>query len=157
VIEHLALSGTVSKIAVWGRSMGAATAIMYMANNQDKVSAAVLDSGFSNFHDIINHIAMLQFQIPPQFVQFLMMGVSQQITALTGGLNVNDLTPVTFAPRCKVPAYFLHGKEDDFVLKHHTEQNFAAYGSDKKTVDYCSGGHNDSRPQDSIEKIVKFL
>jgi dienelactone hydrolase len=40
--------GTVSKIGVWGRSMGAATAIMYMSENHDVVSAAILDSGFSS-------------------------------------------------------------------------------------------------------------
>lgn len=57
VINYLNSLGTVSKIGVWGRSMGASAAMMYMADNVDKVSAAVLDSGFSNFKDIVNHLA----------------------------------------------------------------------------------------------------
>lgn len=33
VIKHLQSLGTVSKIGVWGRSMGAATSIMYLADH----------------------------------------------------------------------------------------------------------------------------
>lgn len=49
VIAYLNSLGTVSKIGVWGRSMGAATSIIYMSEVHDTVSAAVLDSGFSSF------------------------------------------------------------------------------------------------------------
>ena len=48
VLAYLNGLGTVSKIGLWGRSMGASTSIMYMADNQDTVHAAVLDSGFSH-------------------------------------------------------------------------------------------------------------
>jgi len=57
VIKYLKSLGTVSNIAVWGRSMGAATAIMYLADHHDVVSAAILDSSFSNFQSIVNTIA----------------------------------------------------------------------------------------------------
>ena len=79
VIKHLLGLGSVSKIGLWGRSMGAATAIMYTADVPDQIHAQVLDSGFSSFGDIVNHIAANQFGIPPEFVQFLMMGVSAQV------------------------------------------------------------------------------
>jgi len=49
VIKYLKSLGTVSNIAVWGRSMGAATAIMYLADHHDVVSAAILDSPFSDW------------------------------------------------------------------------------------------------------------
>jgi pimeloyl-ACP methyl ester carboxylesterase len=54
VINHLQSLGTVSKIGLWGRSMGAATSIMYLAENHDKAHAAVLDSGFATLQDVIN-------------------------------------------------------------------------------------------------------
>lgn len=151
VLNHLASLGSVSKIGLWGRSMGAATAIMYSADNQDKVHASVLDSGFASFGDIVNHLASNQFGIPPEFVQFLMMGVSQQISQVTGGLNITtDLNPVKFAPRCTVPALFVHGSDDDFVEMSHSEKNFEAYGCATKDVMYCAGGHNDPRPKETI-------
>lgn len=49
VIEYLKKLGTVSKIGLWGRSMGAATSIMYIAEHPDVASAAVLDSSYSTF------------------------------------------------------------------------------------------------------------
>ena len=158
VINHLNSLGSVSKIGLWGRSMGAAASIMYTADNQDKVHASVLDSGFASFIDIANHLAANQFGIPPEFVQFLMMGVSQQIAQLTGGMNIiTDLNVAKFAPRCKVPALFVHGSDDDFVEMSHSEKNFEAYGGEVKDVMYCSGGHNDARPKETIEQMVNFM
>lgn len=49
VIAYLKEIGTVSKIGLWGRSMGAATSIMFTAENNDKISCLILDSGFSSF------------------------------------------------------------------------------------------------------------
>jgi dipeptidyl aminopeptidase/acylaminoacyl peptidase len=75
---------------------------------------------------------------------------------MIGGLNINDLTPLTYAPRCKTPALFIHAIHDEMVLKDNTERNFAAYGSSVKEVEYCDGGHNDERPKKVLEKVIAF-
>lgn len=49
VLAYLKQEGTTSKVAFWGRSMGAATAIMYMQQNKEAAVCAVLDSSFSTF------------------------------------------------------------------------------------------------------------
>ncbi len=72
-------------------------------------------------------------------------------------MNINELTPVTYAPKCKVPAFFIHAHNDELVLKNNTERNFAAYGHEKKVVEYCPGGHSDERPREVIQKIIQFL
>lgn len=72
-------------------------------------------------------------------------------------MKIAELTPYTFAPRCKVPALFVHGFEDEFVLMENTEKNFEAYGADDKDVTYCEGGHNDERPKETIDYIIGFL
>ncbi len=77
---------------------------------------------------------------------------------MTGGLNINtDLKPVEYAPKCKTPAFFIHGIDDDFVEMSHTEKNMSAYGSDQKEENYCQGGHNDERPAETIENAIKFF
>ena len=68
-----------------------------------------------------------------------------------------DLNPVVHAPKCKTPALFLHGMDDDFVVMDHTEKNFSAYGGDNKDVVYCEGGHNNERPQESLLQVLQFL
>ena len=47
VIDYLIGLGTASKIGLWGRSMGAATAIMYMSEHNEQISMAILDSSYS--------------------------------------------------------------------------------------------------------------
>ncbi len=77
-----------------------------------------------------------------------------QIAMMTGGMNVTELTPITFSPKCKAPALFIHAKSDELVPKDHTVRNFAAYGSAEKEVEYCEGGHNDERPKHVNEKVA---
>ena len=87
----------------------------------------------------------------------LMMGVTVQVSTLTGGMNVaTDLSPVIHAPKCAAPALFLHGEQDQLVQKTHSERNFAAYGGPKESF-YFPGGHNDPRSSKVIDKAVEFL
>jgi len=63
------------------------------------------------------------------------------------------LKPATFAPKCKVPALFLHAIDDHLVPKAHTEENFEAYGGEKAAL-YFEGDHNSRRPEDILEEVV---
>jgi len=56
-INHLLLFFTLElfncRIAIWGRSMGAATALLFAKNNPTAVNALCLDSPFSNLKILI--------------------------------------------------------------------------------------------------------
>ena len=47
VIEYLRASGRVSRVALWGRSMGAATSLMH-GDRDPSIAAMVLDSPFAD-------------------------------------------------------------------------------------------------------------
>ena len=80
VISYLNDLGTVSKIGLWGRSMGAATSIMYMADNNEKISFAILDSPFESFSSMVTFLASkMMGGLPPQLIDMLMVGVGVQI------------------------------------------------------------------------------
>ena len=50
VLKHLKELGKTSKVALWGRSMGGSTALMYDKEQSPlPVSCLVVDSAFSNF------------------------------------------------------------------------------------------------------------
>jgi dipeptidyl aminopeptidase/acylaminoacyl peptidase len=51
VVEYLRACGTVAKIGVWGRSMGAATSLMY-AEADPSIACAVLDSPFASLSEL---------------------------------------------------------------------------------------------------------
>jgi esterase/lipase len=51
ITNHLRSSGTVSTIGIWGRSMGAVTALMY-ADRDPSIAGLVLDSAFSSLRKL---------------------------------------------------------------------------------------------------------
>ena len=55
VIHYLRTSDEVSTIALWGRSMGAVTALMY-ADRDPSIAALVLDSPFSNLKTLAEEL-----------------------------------------------------------------------------------------------------
>jgi pimeloyl-ACP methyl ester carboxylesterase len=57
VVRRLRTDRSVSRIALWGRSMGAATSVMYAAEHPDEISCLVLDSPFDSLTDLAQEIA----------------------------------------------------------------------------------------------------
>ena len=49
-------------------------------------------------------------------------------------MKINELKPIEFVKKCKTPAVFVHGIEDDFVTMSHTEENLEAYAGETKDV-----------------------
>ena len=43
------------------------------------------------------------------------------------GFNIDEFKPIEAARYCDVPAYFLHGAQDEFILPDHSVKNHAAY------------------------------
>ena len=71
--------------------------------------------------------------------------VVMQINQATGGMDLNTLKPVEHAPKCKMPALFIHACDDELIPMDHTEKNQSAYGGPKE-VSFCEGDHNSERP-----------
>lgn len=65
VIEYLYEHKRVSNIGLWGRSMGAATSVLHVAEG-NPVNAVVLDSGFSDLQGVMTSIASQM--MPPEFI-----------------------------------------------------------------------------------------
>lgn len=74
VIEHLYEHKRVSVIGLWGRSMGAATSVLHLAEG-NPVNCVVLDSGFSSLTGVMVSLAG-QLQLPPDLVQMLLPMIS---------------------------------------------------------------------------------
>ena len=47
--------------------------------------------------------------------------VVMQIAQVTGGMDLNNLKPVEFAPKLKTPALFVHAIDDELIPMDHTE------------------------------------
>lgn len=65
VVKHLRSNSSVSTIGIWGRSMGAATAVLY-SQMDPSIACLVLDSAFTSLKHIMHELAA-QYAPPPTF------------------------------------------------------------------------------------------
>jgi len=56
VVEYLTGTCRIPRIGLWGRSMGAATSIIYAATNSNSIKAMILDSPFSSLRTLSQEV-----------------------------------------------------------------------------------------------------
>ena len=156
VIEYLIKSKKVSKIGLWGRSMGAVTAIMYANEHPSLIDAMVLDSGFYSLKMLINELIDSKIKLP-KFIYEKVLNMVKQTIKEKANFDLDNIEPYIYAKNCLVPAFFCHGNDDDFVLPHHSQDLFNEYKSLDKYLEIVKGGHNSPRPKKLIIKICNFL
>ena len=156
IIEYLQKSKKVGKIALWGRSMGAVTAIMYASEHPQDISALVLDSGFYSLRQLIYELVKSKVNLPDFIIEQVLKQVKETIKE-KAGFNLDDLETELYAKNCQTPAFFCHGEDDNFVNKNHCTNLFKDYKCENKIIRMVKGKHNTARPRELKKQIVEFL
>lgn len=78
VVNYLRGTKRVSTIGLWGRSMGAVTALMY-SDRDPSIAGLVLDSPFSNLEQLARELAARHSKIPSMFVSAAISMISGTI------------------------------------------------------------------------------
>eukprot|EP00584_Thalassiosira_punctigera_P009192 CAMPEP_0172531334 /NCGR_PEP_ID=MMETSP1067-20121228/4784_1 /TAXON_ID=265564 ORGANISM="Thalassiosira punctigera, Strain Tpunct2005C2" /NCGR_SAMPLE_ID=MMETSP1067 /ASSEMBLY_ACC=CAM_ASM_000444 /LENGTH=751 /DNA_ID=CAMNT_0013315705 /DNA_START=115 /DNA_END=2370 /DNA_ORIENTATION=+ len=158
VIHHLRASGEVSTIALWGRSMGAATAIMY-GSRDPTVSCMILDSSFTDLTRLAEEMVEKgkeQGVNVPNFVVSVALRMIKSSVKSQAGFSIRHISPISHANRCFIPAMFVAGEHDDFISKRHSELLHDKYAGDKNLV-VVDGDHNSPRPRFLLQSACLFL
>ena len=155
VVSHLRECGTVSTIGLWGRSMGAVTALLH-GDRDPSIAAMVLDSPFCSLRELAGElVSHLDFKIPSFAVSAALSFVKSSVKK-RAGFNVDELAPVKHADACFIPALFGHAEDDDFILKRHSEAIHEKYAGDKNLVTF-DGDHNSRRPEWFYHSALNWL
>eukprot|EP00008_Paramoeba_atlantica_P013909 CAMPEP_0201475458 /NCGR_PEP_ID=MMETSP0151_2-20130828/886_1 /ASSEMBLY_ACC=CAM_ASM_000257 /TAXON_ID=200890 /ORGANISM="Paramoeba atlantica, Strain 621/1 / CCAP 1560/9" /LENGTH=366 /DNA_ID=CAMNT_0047855559 /DNA_START=192 /DNA_END=1292 /DNA_ORIENTATION=- len=155
VIEYLRHSDSVSRIALWGRSMGAATAIMF-GSSDPSIAGMVLDSPFSNLNKVATELVEVnQIKLPKIVISGALKLIKKRIQE-RAGFDIEKLNPIDSADSCFIPALFVHGKDDNFILPHHSNDIQKKYGGESNLIQ-VEGDHNSERPSFCIDSITIFL
>ncbi|GFH14895.1 hydrolase_4 domain-containing protein, partial [Haematococcus lacustris] len=143
-VQHLRGSGLVSTLGLWGRSMGAVTALMYSARDPS-IAGVVVDSPFAKLTDLMMEIVEEQ-QLP----------IPRMLTQ--GALFVmrHSVSPVDLVASSFTPALFGHAKDDTFIRMHHSERLYEAYAGDKNFIK-VDGDHNSRRPEFFYQSVAIFF
>ena len=154
VVEFLRRSNKVSTIGLWGRSMGAVTALMYAAKDLS-IAGLVLDSPFSSLKNLINELAKDRVGLPDFIVRQAIKWIKETIKE-KADFNLDDVEPKDYAEKCFIPAYFCHSKNDTFVNIHHCKDLYNLYAGDKSIV-YVKGNHNSERSVIFKDSVALFF
>ena len=156
VIEYLLKSKKVSKIGLWGRSMGAVTAIMYASEHPSDISALILDSGFYSLNTLIHELVNSRINLPNFIIDRVLKSVKETVRE-KAGFSLDEIEPYLYARKCNAPAFFCHGEQDNFVFSHHCIDLYKDYKGCNKLKYLVKGNHNSSRPIELKKKATEFL
>ena len=144
----------VGKIGIWGRSMGAATALMY--SYQDKrIKAQCIDSPFANFKDLAIKLCKQHIYIPEFVINTILYFLKKTIRK-KNDLEIENLKPIEFSKLSKTPAFFIHAMKDDLIPYEQTIKIYEEY-SGIKSINITEGDHNTPRQKQLINKIITFF
>ncbi|CAE7306257.1 mdn1 [Symbiodinium natans] len=153
-IAHLRATGKASQVALWGRSMGAVTALLH-ADRDPSIAALVLDSPFASLRDLATDLAGRKAMFPSWATRAIIPGARAAIRA-RAGFDIEDLEGKSHARKCFMPALFIAARGDDFITPWHAEELCQAYHGEKEFY-LTEGDHHSSRSVVCRQKATLFL
>lgn len=106
-------------VALHGESMGAVTVLTELGIRND-IDLVVADCPFSNtlnyYSELFTHLTKL-----PSFPVVEMTG---SMAKMKYGYNYAKCNPIDDVAASDVPICFIHGKQDDFIYPHHSEDMY---------------------------------
>ena len=119
MVDYLRDYPRINKLALWGRSMGAVTALLYLPNDRS-ISAVVFDSPFRSFVGLVEDMAAKTTKVPG-FVLSTALKIVNRTIKEKANFSIFDINPLkTSAPKIKIPAFFLVAVEDEVIPIEHT-------------------------------------
>ena len=158
VIAHLRATNVVSTIALWGRSMGAATALMH-GDRDPSIACMILDSPFADLTQLAEEMVEKgkeQGINVPNFIVSFAIRCIQASVKRQANFNIRDISPIAHADKCFIPALFVAGEHDDFIHKRHSQAIHDRYAGDKNII-VVEGDHNSPRPKFMFDSVSIFL
>jgi len=108
IIEHLRKHRRVSTIGLWGRSMGAVTALMY-GDRDPSIGGMILDSPFSSMKVLVNELSKHNTKIPSFLISGALKLIRKTIKS-KAQFDIYDLNPIDHVSKSFIPAMFAVGE-----------------------------------------------
>ena len=145
----------VGYIGLWGRSMGAATTMIY-SHTDDRIKAIVMDSPFADFSLLAKELVLKQIKLPNFLVEGALKIIKMTVKK-KNGLDIEKLKPIDSAPFTTQPAIFIHANSDELIDNKHSEMLKKVYKGKDVVLRNCDGKHNTRRPAKLIREVGEFF
>ena len=155
LVDFLENMPGVSRIGLWGRSMGAATTLLYTYKDP-RISAICVDSPFEKFKKLAEELVVKQINLPT-FIIDGALKIVQGTVKSKNGLDIYKLKPIEHVANTYQPALFIHAINDELINVEHGINLFNNYGGPKSLKCCDKGGHNTKRPKIIKKEIGEFF
>ena len=139
------------RLALGGRSMGAVAAL-FLAADDARVKALVLDSPYADLKALVNS-TLASHHIPPALVRPILLDVAGWRAHYTPG----SVRPIEAIGKVKAPILLFHGTKDTLVPFDDALAFKAAARGPFTLVPLDGLDHNTPRPSSYEDRIVAFL
>lgn len=120
VLTHIKNKPQVKAISIWGRSMGAVTALLYLNKNVEVVSA-VIDSPFKSLKSLIEDLVKKNSKIPMLILAAALKIISGTIEE-KAKFSIYKINPLKYnVSSTTQPAFFIVGVDDELIPPEHTK------------------------------------
>jgi pimeloyl-ACP methyl ester carboxylesterase len=155
IVDFLEKYPGVGEIGLWGRSMGAATSLIY-ASMDKRIKAVVADSPFEDFRKLAKEMVLSQIKVPGFLVEGAISIIGKSVKS-RNGMDINDIKAIESVKNSEVPIIFIHATDDELVPYHHSEDLIKNYKGKIKELQNVTGGHNGRRPVALMEHVGDFF
>ena len=156
VVDYLKSAYGLERYALWGRSMGAVTALLYASEKAPDAACVIADSPFASIkrlcYDLVHKVTR---RVPDGATLLAVRKIRRSVKYRTQ-FDMYKCNPDIHVKACKTPALLIHGNDDDFIRPSHSERIKNNYGG-HCVVLTPTGNHNSKRPLDVYTKIEQFL
>ena len=154
IIHTLRERYQIDEFLLWGRSMGAAVALM-VGYKYDEIKGIVADSSYSSITSLIRQLGKTK-RVPKWFVKKVIKKLRKKIIK-KANFDINKVSPFRAAKKLNKPLFLIHGKKDKFVIKDNSELIYDRCPSEEKRLNIVPGKHNTDRPMEVIMSAAEFL
>ena len=155
IIDFIETLPGVGNIGIWGRSMGAATTMLY-AHKDPRIKAICVDSPFADFKKLAKELTLRYANIPNFILETILSFIRSTIKK-KNGMDINLLKPIEAAKKTFQPVLFIHAKNDELIGYHHSNDLFEVCKGRKFIKLLDTGGHNSRRPAKIVKQIGDFF
>jgi pimeloyl-ACP methyl ester carboxylesterase len=138
---------------LWGRSMGAATALL-AAPHSPLIRGIIVDSAYTSLHELFMAVAV-KVPIPALLRPLAVWWVKHEVSQ-RAHFDCDEVNPAASGRIAKVPLLLGHARDDEFLPFAQAETIFREYGGSDKEMMALMGGHNGGRSEEWIGKCIRF-
>ena len=131
-VNYIALNYPNAEILIHGYSMGAATTMLALGEEElpANVKCAVSDCGYTNVYEQYTYVLKHNASIPA----FPLLDLANTVSKLRGNFDFRESSPIDAISKTDVPILFIHGDKDDFVPYFMMDKLYDACASEKEKL-----------------------